>query len=628
MLSGQEERRQQIYALYRHYMRGAIDENGGWHSRGAEPSFREKLWHCLPLLDAGGGDAELANRILRVLQPVKCHFSPMTSMQMLLKYEKRLQEDVKAKLEQYVRESLTWMAEDRIHFTMYNDNFAAMAMFTLMTAGERFGDDEAFAAGRRKLDGLAEVLKRSGTIMEYGSPTYTPITAHALAETAEYVADPDTKRTALQCEERMWAEMALRFHPPTSTMAGPYSRAYLVDSVGHVHLIHALLYLAFGDAVFVNPVRNLFPPDDRQVIHIGADTLMWPNVAWLVGTTCHCPAHLAELLLNKQYPFEAIATSEGLPGSEYLYHDTETGSWIEYGAHRGPNVTYMTEDYALGTAYSQFFDGAISDTFHLVYRRKEDACSPADIRTVFSRYLVNERMPGETNVYAGSRSHGPEMLRDEGRKHAIQHKDCALVVYKPKPFEADNVTSMKLSILFPLHYGGVEQIWLGDRRADEQAGESAEPVTVFVKDGPVYMAFRPLKLTDLGRSCAVRTAIRGKFLEISFYNYEGESRSFDPKELLLVSSGFAVHMKQAKQYRGFREFMEEVGRAELSDRTTGQLNGYTRWIRYVTGQDKLEFAYSPRSEGILYATVNGVPRPEPLIQAPHLDIFRLSFTNA
>lgn len=622
----QHHRRQAMYALYLKYMGHAVDESGGWHGQGAEPPFREKMWHCLPLLDAGGDQAELANRIIASLTEVKCHFSPMTAMQILLKYEERLHGEVMEKLERYVRDSLGWMAEDRIHFTMYNDNFAAMAMFTLLTAGERFGDQAAWDAGRRKLEGLKQVFTRCGTLMEYNSPTYTPITTHVLAETAAYVADEEIRQLAADCEKRMWAELAIRYHPTTSELAGPYSRAYLIDSVGHVHLAHALLYLVFGDEVFINPANQLFPADDKQVIHIATDTLMWPNVAWVISATCHCPAELAELLLHKTFPFEAIATSECLPGSEYLYTGTETGAWIEYGAHHGPNVSYMTEDYALGTAYSQFFDGAISDSFHIVYRKKSPASRQADIGTVFSRYQFNERAPGQENVYGGQK-HGPEMLRDEGRKLALQHRNVALIAYKPKPFEADAVSSMKLSICFPLHYSGVESVWLGDRRLPDGTGESEQPVTVFVQDGPVLMAFRPLALTDLGRKCAVRVSVQEKFMEIAFYNYEGKARAFDPKELMLTLSGFAVHVQQFNESTDLQTFMDEVQTAELTDHLSSQLHGHTRWISYQTKETKLELAYSPRSEGILYAAVDGEPRPAPRLQATGLDARQLPFLD-
>lgn len=623
----QHRRRRSMYALYREHMGHVLDERGAWHGQGAEPPFREKLWHCLPLLDAGGDEAELANRIIVSLTPVKCHFSPMTAMQLLLKYEQRLHDGVKEKLEGYVKDSLGWMAEDRIHFTMYNDNFAAMAMFTLLTAGERFGDLVALGAGRRKLKGLEEVFTRCGTIMEYNSPTYTPITTHVLAETVSYVADEEAKRLAARCEERMWAELAIRYHPPTSSLAGPYSRAYLIDSVGHVHLNHALLYLVFGEDVFINPGNQLFPPDDKQELHIATDTLMWPNTAWIISTTCHCPDDLAELLLHKPFPFEATATAECLPGSEYLYAGTETGAWIEYGAHHGPNVSYMTEDFALGTAHSQFFDGAISDSFHIVYRKQSSAERQADIGTVFSRYQFNDRIPGQANVY-GDQRHGAEMLRDEGRKFALQHQDCALVVYKPKPFEAAAVTSMKLSLLFPMHYIGVEELWLGDRKLEGGQGESEQPVPVFVKDGPVVMAFRPLALTDLGRTHAVRAEIKGKFLEVSFYNYEGEAREFSPRELMLTLSGFAVHVKRTAEISSLDTFMEEVRNAELSDHLSSQLHGDTRWIRYRVGETNLAFAYSPRSEGVLYATVNGEPRPTPRLKATGLDERRLPFIDS
>lgn len=618
-MTNQDTRRREIFELYLQHMGNAIDEFGAWHGKGKEPPFREKLWHCLPLLDAGEDRAELANRIIDSLSPNRCHFSPMTAMQMLLKYEALLQDKVRVKLEQYVQDNLGWLAEERIHFSMYNDNFAAMAVFTLLTAGERFNDKSVFSAGVRKLEQLQKVFLRCGTIMEYGSPTYTPITTHVLAETVNYVQEPAANEMARNCEERMWTELALRYHPPTSQLAGPYSRAYLIDSVGHVHLLHAMLYIVYGDQVFINPKENLFPPDERQIIHIGTDTLMWPNTIWVASATYHCPKHLSEVLMNKSYPFEASMTAECLPGSEYLYKQADE---LEYGAHTGPNVTYMTKDYALGTAHSQFFDGAISDSFHLVYRKTGEARQQSQIGTVFSRYMFNERLLGESNSYNGQ-THGPEMLRDEGRKFALHHQNCALIVYKPKPFEASNVTSMKLSILLPMHYSKPENIWIGSEKLDGSTGESEEPASVFIQDGPVAMAFRPLSTTDLGRKSAVKVKPNGAFLEISFYNYEGPKRSFDKNQVLLALAGFAVHVKQVNETAGIQSFMNEVNGASLSDKLTSQLNGATRWIAYETKDTSLEFAYSPRSEGVLYASVNGMPRSYERIHATGLDVKQL-----
>jgi hypothetical protein len=616
----QNSRRKQIYELYRKYMFDKLDDDLNWYGKERKIGFREIMWHCLPLLDGDERSITRANRIIEGVSLKVCHFTPMTSLQILLKYKDRLTKKVIDKLENYIKDSLPAAASDNIHFTMYNDNFATMNTFTLLVAGEMFGDKEIFNAGMKKLNQLKEVLMRCGTIMEYCSATYTPVSTHTLAEMVNYVKDSEAKNLARQCEERMWAEIATHYHTPTAHLAGPHSRAYMIDSVGHPHNLASFLYLVFGEKVFINPVNDLFPPHKQQVIHCGLEILMWPNSVWLCSGDCHCPDYLADIFLNKTFPYSVITTSECLPSPEYIYEDSE----LEYPAFSGPNTTYMSEDFAIGTAYSQFHDGAGGESFYVIYRKKVPASHLQDTGVVFSRYIMNDKIPGAENYYNGRLS-GPEGFRDEGRKFGIQYKDCSMMVYKPKHFEADNISSMKLSIILPCHFSTVEEIWLGNNKLPNLEGESINPCTVFVKDGPVYMAFKPLELTNHGRKAAVKVEKVENFIMISFYNYEGPAKSFDPKDIMLTSTGFITHIKSSSEFKGLNDFMSFVEEGTVQDKITSQMKAYTRWVRYTRNDIDLHFAYSPISEGIMIETINGRRRPKTVFEATGLDSSVLPF---
>lgn len=634
-LENQKKRRKKIYNLYLNEMFSAIDDNADWHGEGQSQGVREMLWHCLALLDGGQQEVERANNIIESLTLTGCHFSPMTSMQIMLKYGDKLRENVKFKLQDYVKGSLERLASDRIHYTMYNDNFAAMAIFTLLTAGEMFKDKEAFTTGLEKLKGLEAHFSRNGTITEYGSPTYTAVDTHPLAEMVNYVQDKEVKELARQCEERMWAEIVTHYHAPSGHLAGPYSRAYSVDLVGHTHLFHGLAYLVFGENVFVNPVKDLFPAArENQVIHVGLDSLMWPNIIWLVSSDYHCPDYLAEIFLNKKYPYSVITKSEGLPSLiEGTRKDPKTGeekeyrNSLEFGGYNGPNTTYMTEDFALGTAYSQFHDGGLTESFYVTYRKTKQARDLTDTGVVFSRYIINDKKPEQEQYYNVYGMASKEGFRDEGRKFGLQYRDCSMMVYKPKQFEAHHMSSMKLSIMFPCHFDRIDEIYLGKERLQDFRGESEKAVTVFVKDGPVYMAFKPLALTNHGCQVAVRIEQVENYIMVSFYNYEGIGRSFDIKDVLLTSSGFITHIKSADEFNNFEEFIDYASHGTVSDKITRQEGAYTRWVEYNRDDFNLHFAYSPLSEGILIETINGHPRPNPIFQATGLDSSKLPFVE-
>jgi hypothetical protein len=631
----QADRRSRFFDLYRRRMATVVDADGGWHGTEREMGFREKAWHCFALLAGGADDVRLANAILRSLEPKPCHFTPMTFLQLLRRHPDRIEPDVRSRMESYVRASLAHAADPRIHVTMYNDNFASLSCFTLIVGGALLGDASALEAGRGKLEGIRDLFRRRGTLMEYGSPTYTPVNTHVFAELATFAPDAVVSELALGCEHRMWAETAAHWHGPSGHLAGPYSRSYWIDTVGHTHLLSGLLWLVFGDDITVNPVADLFPPPAGQVIHIGLETLMLPNIAWLVCGDCHCPDLLARVLIGKRFPAEVSCTSESLPsrirgrrtwrdGRQELFENPH-----EYPGFAGPNTAYLAEDYTLAAGYGEYHDGPFTETFYATYRRRRPARRLADTGVVFSRMVFNDKRPEQPNYYSVvDGTSGPEGFRDEGRKWGIQKRSCGLYLYRPKVFECHEVSSLRLAVLFPSHFAEVGEVWLGDRRLDgaEAVGAgSTEPCAAFVRDGPVFFAFRPLALTDLGRRAAVRVERWGSYLAICFYHYEGAARAFTVEEMMLTASGFVAHVGSEREFPDFAAFRAHAGAGVLEDRTEESEGAHTRWVRYRHPDADLQLAISPASEGIVAAAIDGRPRPEPIFAATAIDARRLPF---
>lgn len=632
-IGAQLERRRILFDLYLKQMGEIIDDDGGWHGTEGDMGMRERIWHCMGLLEGSDAQKKRANRILELLKLEPCHFAPMNCMQLLLQYGDLLTPAVTAKLEEYVKSSLERQAKPAIHFTMYNDNFCSMAAFTLLTAGERFGDRKVFETGREKLWTLKERYMRCGALMEYCSPTYLSITITCLAEIYNHVKDEEVRDVAIKCEERAWAEAASHFHAPSGHLAGPYSRAYTIDTLGNPSGVHVLFYAMFGDAIIVNPIQDMFPYRPGMVVHHGMERLMWPVIIWSLCGVCHCPKYLGKVLLDKTYPYTAVARAECLSSLTDGYRlDKDTGekvyvnNTLEYQGTSGPIYTYMTQEYAMGTAWSQYHDGGLSESFYTVYRKRAPARNFTETGVAFSRYIINEKQPEkkiEYSVYG--LSDGNNGFRDEGRKFGIQHKNCSLMAYKPKQFEAHSISSMKLSILFPCHFAKPEEIWIGEEKLKGFAGESAEPATVFVRDGAVYMAFTPLELTNHGRRAAVRVEEVGRYVFASYYNYEGEAKPFGWNELFLTQSGFVASIGDAAEYGSFENFRACVSDYSLTDRMERSEGGYTRWIRYKRAGVDLHLALSPVSEGIMVAAVNGRPRPEPVFCADGIETEQLPF---
>lgn len=619
--TGMEKRRRTYNEKYIDFMYEIVTPDGKSHGLENPINFRELLWHCFPLFEAGGEYAKRANSIIRNTKFELCHFMPMNFTQLLKRYPDLIEPDVYEKLKDYILKLLPKGADERIHIAMYNDNFAGMAIYTLLVAGEIFGLPEYFKVGLEKLKGVRDYFYRCGAIMEYCSNTYTPIDTLCYAEMANHLQDTEAKEIALKCEERMWTEIATHYHPETSRLAGPYSRSYTIDMVGHPHLFSGLAWYVFGDAVFSNPINDLFRPHEKQMMHGGLENLTLPNIAWLINCEYHCPEYLFYLAFNKKYPYETEYMTECIP-SNYT-HDLPVGHLREYPGIRGRNYTYMTEEFAMGTAYSQFHEGAISDSFTISYRNKKNAARLFDTGVIFSQYIFNDRIPGRDNQYAVFGKTNYMGFRDEGRKFGIQDKNVSIIAYKAKPYEKDSVSTAKLSIVIPVHFHDDIKIHTEDKKVAVLPYESDKIEKVYVNIYKSFFSFIPLSVTDLGTDVKMKIERVEDYFFISLYNYSGETRSFEENDLILLQNGFVCIAQTG--CRGMDEFIEYSSRYELKDTMEKQESAWFRKIHFKNDTTELNLMFSPFSESVFVSTINKRPTGSHVLKADGLDLNKVPY---
>jgi len=625
-ITGQRDRSQLISDLTTEYLTGKFSEDGEWLGGIFSPGLRDKLFFSIAFLRSGRQDAiKLANKILKKIDYCFCHFSPMLSIQLLVKYPELLDEDVRTGLTNYAEEMLDKFLGSGLDFIGVNDNFPCMAAFVSLIGGERFHKPELYARGKERLDQLKGLFWRRGLASEYNSPTYSAVQLLAIAEIANLTGDEEARGLALRCEERLWADLLGHLHRETSQTAGPYSRAYTVDSTGHTHQSRYALYVLLGEELPVNVRNTLFLSEEGHEGEVLHQNIPFQQIsaAWVADTVYHCPEHLVELALNKKYPYEFIATTE-YSSSTDAASDQPAGDpafeedTYEYPAGCARVSTYMTEDYAVGVATNEFHNGVQTDLFHIIYRKNAPAVFQKDIATVYCRYIINERQPELTSF----------SFEDEGRKIGLQEKNTAMVLYKPRISRRHGVSSMKCSVILPAPYGKVEEIWLGETRLEKKCGESREPCSVYVKDGPVYMAFHPAILTDLGRKAAVRIENIDQFILISFYNYEGSARDFAARGFLLAGNGFAAEIGSRAEAGSFEAFRKQMGAYQIKDVLQASVHTrhtFTRKTSYAREGIVLECEYSPVSEGIKTMAVNGKALEQPKFHITGFDEGRLPF---
>ncbi|RAV13343.1 hypothetical protein [Paenibacillus contaminans] len=629
---GQIERQRQIYAKLAAYSLDYFDEAGRWIGAEAPPRLRERLWYAISYVSGGNAEAiKTANRIIAASAFAACHFTPMAALQLLVKYKRYLDDQAIGALEAYLLDVLDSFRHTDLEFRGANDNFPTMGCYTLLAAGIYFSRPDDSALAVRRMHDLKDMLTRRGFMSEFNSPTYSPIQVYCMAEIAELVEEPTIRMLALQIEERLWADVWSHYHPSTYQTAGPYSRVYEVDSTAHTHQSRFILYALLGDKMAINPMNTLFSSKYGKTDELVHNNLpfMQVSVGWLLNTTFHCPDYLVEHGLHKTYPYRVQGTYELASSTDHPQpaDPAVSDNIVELPAGSGSNSTYMTADYALGVIAREFRTGVFTDSFHLLYRRKEHVATQADVATVYANYIVNDKRPSEMNQYVGLNwLNWVDSILDEGRKIGMQHDRTAMLLYKPKLCLSEQVTSLKLTLLFPARYGFVEEVWLGERNLSGLEGGSVEPCPVFVKDGPVYMAFFPLLFGNHGRDKAVKVERINDYLAVSFYNYEGEARDFAKRGFLLTGNGFVAEVRSEAEVGSFDNFRHMFQDGKIVDEWAYG-NAITSMRRTVYERDglKMECIWSPLTEGVKMAAINGKIPKEPLLAITGLDTARLPF---
>jgi hypothetical protein len=618
-LEGQRRRRREINELHRAACAAHFGDDGRWIGPPTEPTARVRFWHAMSLLEnastRGKGNAVIRKCFAnREKLAAFSHFEYHAAAQFLARQKEHLSAESQAALAGLLAEALPHQAP--IHFRGYNDNFPAMENVAATLGGEALGDSAARQRGMDGMHRLLELLGRRGLLSEYTSSTYTPVTLLCYADIAEFSRDPEAKRLALEIERRIWLDLAAHFHAPTNILAGPHSRAYNVDSTGHLHQVHMTLYQVFGDKVWLNPPRFLYPPVPKQVIHHDGDVaFMQASSVWMASGTYHPSPEAAKLAFDKPSRFRAAGTSEyGAAVMPILARGSsgkleKTDEAFEYPCGELVSTSFLTGDYSVGSATAQFHDGNQTDAFFVSFRRSAKPSSITETGTIFCRYAANANGPGA--LWRDPRNEEGEASRDlfadAGRVHTVQKEGTVLALYQSKAQFIDDYSALRLVVVLPVFYRDLGRVTIG-----EAAGSThADPEVVWIEDEYLYAAFRPLILTNHGRRFAVSVDRINGYTAISFYNYDGAARRFTRKELLGTLNGFVAEIGSRAEDGSFERFRSRV----LAGRVEDTVADGQRITRYSRPGVQLDLCHSLYYGGVKYALVDGRPQPRPAFEA-------------
>lgn len=610
-----EERRSRVAHLTAEHCARHYTEDGKWSSSEIAPDLRKAFWLCFGLFaNESPASHALANAILesatfvhhsRTRTPEEAAssfdiFITNHAVQMLVVHGSKLKKSVTAKLEGWARFALKSYPGDRqadYQFHGANDNMPAKATLGLILGGEYFGDDEAVAHGLWNLRQLRELLTRRGLISEYTSPTYSALTLVNLTEIMLHARHPEAARLAELCVERIWADVLGHFHPPTRTMAGPYSRAYELDSTAHFSTSACLLWLALGEkGASFDPIEELRRDTVRIVHHHSDRTTQIGVLAWLISCPIYPPAKLCQWLDSRTYPFHLSADSERIAREASEVHTT----------------LYAEENFALGTSFGETWTAGQSEAFFLQYVRdfdpKQSGADITQVRTAYARYLIDDQQPQSTS----------SMLKPHSLVHTIHKGRSALVLARPQPsLAADAHRSLRFSIVIPTHFGEVEHI---------EVKSTLSGPWVFVSDGTVHLAFLGLNSTqwsdDATQTATIEHADDGDYLVISFPNYSGPERRFAEDEIIRTLNGFVAIIGVVAE-ESFSTFKKRA----LASRILNYYAFDQRTITWELDDTRLSACYAPGVNAFRFLTIDGQPVPRPRWAADGLPESELPFLD-
>ena len=624
------------------------DDEGGWISDTRPPHARERFWLCCALYPDGA--APLADAIIRRAKTAQTPqqwsiFDPNIAAALLVAHRDLMACDVRQKLEALVRESFGFKPGNRqpdFQFHGYNDNMPAKATLGLILGGEMLDEPDAVQYGLWNLRQLRAMLVRRGINSEWNSPTYTPLTSHALGAIAEYARNEEARELARGLEERLWLDVAARFHPTTGVLCGPYSRAYTVDTLAHLSLMASLLWFHLGEKARPSPMELFAPPSDLVLHHMKDIPFNVAQMCWLAAGHYHIPAAAWEMFDHKEFPFRAAAS--------YELGDSGPDS----PARAGYIETWMQPDFSVGTASTPYPGGT---NYFATYRRRQDATSFRDVGTVFSKIVIDEAAPGivktpaangSAQTAAGDYSNCGEedYLVSYDNTLALQEAATALVLTHPhltlggppdgaagtvpqfSSIQPRAVSALSEMVIFPSHFGGADEIIVGEKPRATWSGEVAHGDWIVARRGRLLIGVRPLAYSQAWGTAPVTLGKINNYEVIRANFYRGPQRAFTRGELRHIFGGFVAEHASVDDYSSLEEFAGVLRQTKFTD-----YFWMTRRTRYRRPQTagraalEMEVSWSPGADAPRYATINGRTAETPVVQIDGLVAAQIPFLN-
>lgn len=546
-------------------------------------SENQTVYGAMSLLQSG--DAERmrrANVILQRLGIMKDRFALNASIVLLTRLRHLLEPATVENLRRSLEAFLDEPAEDII--AGRNINLPLQTWTVRITAGLWFNRPDIVERGYQALCRLRQLVKDHGTIPEFNSPVYHAVTLTMLRILGT-LEEPRISALAQQLEKHLWHEVALRFHPGSRILGGPWSRTYHDGLVGGTSLLNMLLDMVWG---------AFYDPQVATWYDHGFDM----NCGGLFASFAdECPADQA-LALHKELPLTVISRSEQV--------DYRVGStWVPGGI--AEVTTWMDDVLCVGTASRSHLHGMQNATYYASWTRTgKPVTTLNELGVAFPRFIQNRRRPGESAYKYRNHLNGYTMhmngcyWADDGRPFAIQSGSTALILYVPKGQERYYVESLEMMMVLP-RLDTIDGVWVDGKHLHDFDYEGHPEGSVVIKSGCVSLGLRFCPTDPSLTSPVLRVIAHKNHLLVGLQLLQfSEERELAEAEYRRYGGSIGAELRRTPDASSFEKLVADMQESELLDEwwmgAPPQAFGGPRVVSFRVGEKRLAGRFAPVAE--------------------------------
>jgi hypothetical protein len=470
--------RKAVDAACRYYDRFFEEERGLVRSDLTwDPDSRSTFLCAMSLMLSGRAGGRIqAGRLLDNLIASGDDFDVPLALLALYACGPILEEGVREGLRRAVERAASWEGEDII--AGRNINIPLATWTGRIGAGVLFQRPDLVSAGAEALEGLIDIVKDHGTIPEFNSPTYHPITL-MLLRTICLLGEPRISTLAGRLERHLWRELAWRWHPRLRQICGPWSRAYLDTLVGGSGMLLMLADIVWG-AFYDETVAYRYGHAHDHSFG-GALTLLASQLPAL---------GLEGIALEKELPLTVTSSAEQVA---FRFGDGARSTWVPGGV--ADLMTWMDENTAVGTSSRPHIHGLQGAGYVAQWTRTGKPVERlADLGQAFTKFVQNARRPCQSgcliydnhhlgNAYVARSNLWPE----NGLSFVLQSGPTALVAYVPKGQERWKVQRLEGMVILP-RPDTVDGVFVDGEQVREHRGTADSHV--LVRSGAASLGLR------------------------------------------------------------------------------------------------------------------------------------------